>query len=576
MNEPTETNPAEEPASAHLVPPSSQDSSSETAAPASDTSTSDPATPGPGMPPRPTAEVPAQPVFGEASAEAAVPAGSASWLSSWSQPPGFPPPPSAPPGSTQPPGAVPAGFAPPPGTAPGSPPPGAVPPGPPPPPGTVPPYGAPGYGGPAPYHGGTGHWGYASWPERGPTWTWTATPSKARRLVGTTILAMALAGLAFSALAGVLIGHALWRNPTATSGASPSASSPLGNSRGGSSPFGSGNSGSGEGSSASGGPADAASIAHNVDPGLVDINTSINYDGVEGAATGMVLTPSGEVLTNNHVVEGATKISATDVGNGKTYNATVVGYDRSQDIAVIQLVGASGLQTVNLGNSSKVNVGEGVVAIGNANGAGGTPSYAGGSVTATNQSITASDQIDGTSEQLNGLIQTNANIISGDSGGPLVDSSGQVIGMDTAGSGGFQFQSPSSQGYAIPINAALNTAKQIKTGSASSTVHVGPTAFLGVSVESSGGSGAGNGNGSSSSPSGAYISNVVTGGPAAQAGLAPGDTITSVDSRSVTSADSLTNVMLIEKPGASVPVQYVDTSGQQQTTTVKLGTGPSQ
>jgi S1-C subfamily serine protease len=202
-------------------------------------------------------------------------------------------------------------------------------------------------------------------------------------------------------------------------------------------------------------------------------------------------------------------------------------------------------------------------------------------VTATNQSITASDQIDGTSEQLNGLIQTNANIISGDSGGPLVDSSGQVIGMDTAGSGGFQFQSPSSQGYAIPINAALNTAKQIKTGSASSTVHVGPTAFLGVSVESSGGNGlgfggSGAGNGSSSSPSGAYISTVVTGGPAAQAGLAPGDTITSIDSRTVTSADSLTNVMLIEKPGASVPVQYVDTSGQQQTTTVKLDTGPSQ
>jgi S1-C subfamily serine protease len=383
-------------------------------------------------------------------------------------------------------------------------------------------------------------------------------------------------GVALAAVAGVVIGHALWHNTSATSSVSPSASFPFGNSGGS----------SGQGSSASGSPADAQSIADNVDPGLVDINTSINYDRLQGAATGMVLTPTGEILTNNHVVEGATKISVTDVGNGKTYDARVVGYDRSQDIAVLQLVDASGLQTVSLGDSSKVSVGENVVAIGNANGAGGTPSYAGGSVTAINQSITASDEIVGTSEQLSGLIQTDANIVSGDSGGPLVNSSGQVIGMDTAGSGGFQFQSPSTNGYAVPVNRALSTAKQIKAGSASSTVHIGQTALLGVIVESPGSNGlgssgfgsfgSGNGSGSSSSTSGAYITEVVTGGPAAQAGLVAGDTITSVDSRSVTSADSLTSVMMLEKPGASVPVQYLDTSGQQQSTTITLGTGPPQ
>ncbi|MGA2037119.1 MAG: trypsin-like peptidase domain-containing protein [Acidimicrobiales bacterium] len=417
-----------------------------------------------------------------------------------------------------------------------------------------------------------------------------------------TIFTMAVvAGVVFAAVAGILVGHVLWRNTSATSGGLPSASSPFGNSGGSFNPFGSGNSGSGnsgsgnsgsgQGSSNSGGPADAGSIANNVDPGLVDINTSINnnsnYTSLQGAGTGMVLTPTGEVLTNNHVVEGATKISVTDVGSGKTYNASVVGYDRSQDVAVLQLVDASGLQTVNLGDSSKVSVGEGVVGIGNANGAGGTPSYAGGSVTATDQSITASDDVDGTSEQVNGLIETNANIIAGDSGGPLVNSSGQVVGMDTAGSQGFQFQSPGAQGYAIPVNQVLSTAKEIKAGSASSTVHIGQTAFLGVEVDSSGGGGfgsggsggsggLGNGNGSGSSTSGAYVANVVAGGPAAQAGLAPGDTITSVDGYSVTSPDSLTNVMLIEKPDASVPVQYVDSSGQQQTTTVKLGTGPPQ
>jgi len=281
-------------------------------------------------------------------------------------------------------------------------------------------------------------------------------------------------------------------------------------------------------------------------------------------------------------VEGATKISVTDIGNNKTYDATVLGYSRSQDVALIQLTDASGLQTVNLGNSSKINVGEGVVAIGNANGAGGTPSYAAGSVTATNESITASDEISGTSEQLSGLVETNADVIAGDSGGSLVNSSGQVIGMDTAGSSGFQFQSSSTQSYAIPINEALNTAKQIKAGTSSSTVHIGSTAFLGVLVGSpdSGSSGSGgffgNGNTCDSSVTGACIQDVVAGDPAAQAGLTTGDTITSIDGHSVTSDDSLTNALLAERPGASVSISYVDTSGQQQTTTATLGSGPPQ
>lgn len=300
----------------------------------------------------------------------------------------------------------------------------------------------------------------------------------------------------------------------------------------------------------------------------------------------MVLTPGGEVLTNNHVIEDATSISVTDVGDNQTYNATVVGYDRSEDVAVLQLVDASGLQTVSVGDSSKATVGEGVVAVGNANGAGGTPSYAGGSITATNQSITASDEVDG-SEQLTGLIETDADIISGDSGGPLVNASGQVLAMDTASSssGEFEFQSPNNQGYAIPINEAITTAKQIEAGTASSTVHIGPTAFLGVEVASSeaecssgngGFGGFGGGNGSSPSASGAVVCDVVSGEPAAQAGISAGDTITSLDGHSVSSPDSLTSVMLDEKPGATVSVQYVDESGQQQSTQVTLANGPPQ
>jgi len=159
------------------------------------------------------------------------------------------------------------------------------------------------------------------------------------------------------------------------------------------------------------------------------------------------------VLTNNHVIDGATSISATDVGNGKTYSATVVGYDRTHDIAVLALHNASGLQTATLGNSSTASVGEDVVGVGNAGGTGGTPSAAGGTITALNQSITASDEGDGTSEQLTGLIQTNANIQPGDSGGALVNDQGEVLGVDTAASAGFQFQSnggqQGTQGFAI-------------------------------------------------------------------------------------------------------------------------------
>ena len=186
------------------------------------------------------------------------------------------------------------------------------------------------------------------------------------------------------------------------------------------------------------------------------------------------------------MIDGATTISVTDVGNGKTYSASVVGYNRTKDIAVLQLHNASGLKTATIGNSSSVSVGEDIVGIGNAGGTGGTPSAAGGTVTALNQSITASDEGDGSSEQLTGLIETNADIQPGDSGGSLVDTSGEVLGIDTAASAGFSFQSSGqssgNQGYAIPINEAITIAKEIEAGTSSSTVHIGATAFLGVEV----------------------------------------------------------------------------------------------
>jgi S1-C subfamily serine protease len=414
-------------------------------------------------------------------------------------------------------------------------------------------------------------------------------PHRMRNLV-------AVAGAVVIALAaGAGIGHAAWKNSNGSTSALGSSNAnsthphtgSSGNSGGSfGSPFGnsgdSGSSGNTGNTGASSGPSDVSAIADKVDPGLVDIDTTLGYQSEEAAGTGIVLTSNGEILTNNHVIDGATSISVTDVGNGHTYSASVVGYDRTSDIAVLQLHNASGLQTASIGNSSKVAVGEDVVGIGNAGGTGGTPSAAGGSVTALDQSITASDEGDGSSEQLTGLIETNADIQPGDSGGSLVNTSGQVLGIDTAASAGFSFQSSGqsgTQGYAIPINAALSLAQKIVDGDATSTIHIGATAFLGVKIEPSSSSGSGfggTGNSGSGETSGVSIAQVVTSSPAQEAGLAEGDVITAVNGQTITSPTKLTNLLEPDHPGDSISLTWTDNSGASHTATIQLSSGPPQ
>ncbi len=231
----------------------------------------------------------------------------------------------------------------------------------------------------------------------------------------------------------------------------------------------------------------ASGIARKVDRAVVDIDVTLGYQTDTAAGTGIVLTSTGEVLTNNHVINGATALQVHDIGNGRTYKATVLGYAPSGDDALLKLQGASHLATVHLGNSSKLKADAAVVAIGNAGGNGGTPSAASGKVTALNQSITASDPGGATSEQLTGLIETNAASVPGDSGGPLVNPSGQVVGINVAASNGFVFGgSDATQGYAIPINTTKALAQQIARGQASLTVHIGSTAFLRQSFRTAG------------------------------------------------------------------------------------------
>ncbi len=307
--------------------------------------------------------------------------------------------------------------------------------------------------------------------------------------------------------------------------------------------------------------------AASVNDGIVDITTNLAYQNAAAAGTGMVLTSSGEVLTNNHVIRGATTIRVTDPSTGKKYSATVVGYDLAADVAVLQLKGASGLTTVSLGDSSKVQVGQAVTALGNAGGVGGAPIAATGTITGLGKSITASDG--SSSERLTGLLETNAAIQPGDSGGPLVDSGGNVIGMDTAASAGFAFESGGSDAYAIPINRALTIAKQIEAGH-SATAHIGATAFLGIEVA------AVNDFMRGQTVNGAVVAGVVRSSPAARAGLTYGDVIVALNSHKIASPTTLTALLLKQSPGKKVQIRWIDQFGTSHIAHVTLASGPAQ
>jgi S1-C subfamily serine protease len=311
------------------------------------------------------------------------------------------------------------------------------------------------------------------------------------------------------------------------------------------------------GSSGSSGSTSTGSATTAQSAGVVDIDTVLAYQGEEAAGTGMIVSSSGEVLTNNHVVQGATSIKVTVVSTGITYTASVVGTDASDDIAVLQLSGASGLTTAAFGDSSAVKVGDTVIGVGNAGGTGGTPSSATGHVTALDQQLTASDENGANSETLHGVIEIDAPIEAGDSGGPLYDSAGKIVGIDTAAETN---HGVTTAAFAIPIDTALSIATQIESGQASSTVQLGRTGFLGVSVSDSG--------------DGALIQTTVPNGPASRAGLVAGDVITAVNGTTVGSSAQLKSAMSTTKPGQQVSVTFADANGVSHHADVTLGTAP--
>jgi S1-C subfamily serine protease len=293
--------------------------------------------------------------------------------------------------------------------------------------------------------------------------------------------------------------------------------------------------------------------------GVVVINTNLAYQGASAAGTGIVLSSTGEILTNNHVIKGATTITVRIPGATRTYKARVLGYDAAGDVAVLQLSNASNLKTVTTGDSSKLTVGQSVRAVGNAGGTGRLVSTM-GRITGLAKAITVADD-NGNPSRLTGLIETNAALQPGDSGGPLLSSTGRVIGMDTAASSSGRFANYATDSYAIPIAKALAVVKQVESGETSARVHVGATAFLGIQV--------------ADTQSGVTVVRVVANGPAARAGLTAGDVITAVGGTQVTSASTIQQAVLARTPGSKIGVSYLDETGAH-TATVTLGTGPAQ
>jgi len=432
-------------------------------------------------------------------------------------------------------------------------------------------------------------------------------PQPRRRRRATLISYAAVAALA-ACCGGLAVGL------TSNNGNPPSASSGLhpGNGSGaGTEP--------GAGSGAGITSATLRRVEDAVEPGLVVIDSRLQDDGpdIPGAAgTGMIISRSGLVLTNNHVIDATNGLTATVVSTGKTYPAIYLGYDKGSDVAVIKLEGASGLTPVPLGNSSAVRVSDRVVAMGNANGTGSITTVT-GAITGLDRAITASDEGSAESEYLTGMLQTDADIIQGDSGGPLVSTAGKVIGMDTAASND-TMASQQNMGFAIPINKAMTVARQIIAGQPGPGVHIGATGFVGVLVPTAPGGrqstqtspqlqlrqmqeseqqqDLGPGDGFYPAPagclpntadagipshiapasSGALVLGALCESPAAAAGLAAGDVITSAAGQQVSSPASLTSILATVRAQKKITIVWVAPAGQTITRTVTLAQIPPQ
>lgn len=311
-------------------------------------------------------------------------------------------------------------------------------------------------------------------------------------------------------------------------------------------------------------------VSRAVEAGMVDVLARDGYSGLASEGTGLVVSADGLVVTNNHVISGATSIVVTAVSSGRTYQARVLGYDPAADVALLQLTGASGLRPIETGSA---HVGEPVIALGNAGGQGGAPTVTSGYIEALNQMITPANETTGATETLRNVIETSTEIASGDSGGALADAHARVIGMITASALG---PNGNAVGYAIPLESALRIARLIRAGHTSGAVRVGIPGFLGVSATNSPGScGEIAGGVGGPTATGAKICMVYPGTPAARSGLRAGDVIVAVAGKAIGGANALVAATQPLNPGMSLYVTYLNAQDHTRTVRITLTTGPA-
>jgi S1-C subfamily serine protease len=312
--------------------------------------------------------------------------------------------------------------------------------------------------------------------------------------------------------------------------------------------------------------ADVKTALARIEPSVVLINDTITssasgrgglggFGGFQesGAGTGIIITSDGEIVTNAHVVTGATAITVT-LPSGGTHPATIVGINTTEDLAVIKISGVSNLKPATFANSDTAEVGDSVLAIGNALGYGGAPTVTEGILSAKGRSLT------GTDDNLSGLLQTDAAINPGNSGGPLVDSTGQVIGIDVAVASGTTTEPAQNIGFAIASNTVVNALPALKAGQGASSQGgqtTQPGTFLGVSVADATG--------------GALVQAVEPGSPADTAGIQAGDLITSINGKAIADGTALQQAIRAQKAGTTVTVG-ITRNGTPTTLKATLGT----
>ncbi len=307
-------------------------------------------------------------------------------------------------------------------------------------------------------------------------------------------------------------------------------------------------------------PAPAAiavdTVARRLRPAIVEVDATLESGG-RSAGTGMALTPSGQVLTNNHVIAGAAAITVR-THDRRMHPAAVVGYDIADDVAVLQIDAAPELATIDVGRRATLSDGQPLVVLNGNQGAK-------ASVRAPARDVTAGDDGDPNGiDMRRGLIELVAPMQPADAGGPVADGHGMIVAMRTAASAGrlFHEETGTDVSFALPIDRALAIVGQINTGRSSATVHVGPSAALGARLR-----------GATSGGGGLVVVDVARNGPAAVAGIAARDVLASIDDVSLASPGDLESALNRHVPGDAVRVGWFDGNGLYRTASVRLTEG---